>query len=285
MNSFGRVGVVAALTLVGIASANAETPVERGKYLMNGIVACDNCHTPKGPQGPIMSQYMAGGLKFDEKPFTAYAPNITPDPETGIGKWTDAQLIAAIREGKRPDGSIIGPPMPIELYRDMSDTDVKAIVAYMRTVKPVKNAVPKSVYRMPLPKDYGPPVVSVPDVPRTDKVKYGDYLTNALGHCTECHTPLEANGHRDFKDKIGMGGDPFRGPWGITVARNITPHPDAGLGKWTDAEIKRAFTKGISRDGSKLNPPMPYRSYDNISAADQDAIVAYLRTLKPLAAK
>ena len=75
---------------------------------------------------------LAGGFKFDEKPFTAYAPNITPDKESGIGNWTDAQLITSIREGKRPDGSIIGPPMPIGLYRGLSDNDAKAIVAYMR---------------------------------------------------------------------------------------------------------------------------------------------------------
>ncbi|MGE0734988.1 MAG: c-type cytochrome [Alphaproteobacteria bacterium] len=280
-----RVGLAAAIAVAFVSTAGAETLLQRGTYLMNSIVACGNCHTPMGPKGPIMDKVLAGGLKFDEKPFTAYASNITPDPETGIGKWTDAQLILAIREGKRPDGSIIGPPMPIELYRDLSDTDVKAIVAYLRTVEPVKNVVPKSVYRMPLPKDYGPPVGAVADVPRTDKVKYGHYLANAAGHCTECHTPLEANGQRDFKNKVGLGGDPFRGPWGVTVARNITQHPDAGLGKWTDAEIKRAITQGISRDGSKLKPPMGFAYYKNISAADQDALVAYLRTLKPLVAK
>src|SRR5271156_5851285 len=86
----------------------AETPFERGAYLMGSIVACGNCHTVQGPNAPAAGRELSGGTKFDEAPFTAYAPNITPDRETGIGGWTDAQIIAAIREGKRPDGTVIG---------------------------------------------------------------------------------------------------------------------------------------------------------------------------------
>ena len=146
-------------------TAAAQTPLERGTYLMRGIVACGNCHTQNTPQGPMPGMELAGGTKFEEGFGIAYASNITPDPETGIGKWTDAQIITAIREGKRPDGSIIGPPMPSSLYRDVSDDDVKAIVAYLRTVKPVVNKVPKPEYKVPLPPSYGPPVTTVPPVP------------------------------------------------------------------------------------------------------------------------
>src|SRR5262245_42349771 len=143
-------------------TAAAQTPLERGKYLMQGIVACGNCHTQNTPQGPMPGMELAGGTKFEEGFGISYAANITPDPETGIGKWTDEQIIAAIRDGKRPDGSIIGPPMPSVLYRDVSDEDVKAIVAYLRSVKPVVNKVPKAEYKVPLPPSYGPPVTSVP---------------------------------------------------------------------------------------------------------------------------
>ncbi len=139
---------VALLAWHGVA--NAETPLERGTYLMQSIVACGNCHTPKGPKGEIPGMELAGMAPFEKTPgFDANAPNITPDPETGIGTWTDEQIIASIREGKRPDGSIIGPPMPIGLYRGLSDKDVEAIVAYLRNVKPVKNEIPPSVYRIP----------------------------------------------------------------------------------------------------------------------------------------
>lgn len=273
---FGLLGLLAMP-----ANAIAETLLERGAYLMRGVVACGNCHTPKGPKGEIPGMELAGGFKMEEVPFTAIAPNITPDAETGIGKWTDNQIIAAIREGRRPDGSIVGPPMPIELYRGLSDRDVKAIVAYLRTVKPVRNKVKKSVYRMPLPKSYGPPVGHVADVPRNDPVRYGAYLAGPAGHCIECHTPL-VKGRRDFKNQLGRGGQEWKGPWGVSVARNITPHPDEGIGNWSDAEIKRVITTGMGKDGARRFPPMAFPYYRNISDTDLNAIVAYLRSLKPL---
>jgi mono/diheme cytochrome c family protein len=178
------------------------------------------------------------------------------DRETGIGTWTDAQITIAIREGKRPDGSVIGPPMPIELYNHMSDRDTKAIVAYLRTVKPVKNKVRKSVFRMPL--HAAKPAGKVADVSRADPVRYGAYLAGPVGHCIECHTPR---------------------------VRNITPHPEDGLGKWTDAQIMKAITEGVRPDGTKLNPPMAYPLYKTMKASDLNAIVAYLRSLKPLSTK
>lgn len=270
----------AALTLVA-ASAHAETPAERGRYLVETIAGCGNCHTPRGPGGVFAAdKHMAGGFVIDEKPFRAVASNITPDKETGVGAWTDAQLARAIREGIRPDGSLIGPPMPFGLYRRLSDTDLAAIVAYLRTLKPVRNKVEKSAYRIPLPPAYGPPVASVPDVPRGDKVKYGEYLAGPVGHCVECHTPM-VDGRRDWS-RIGQGGEEFNGPWGVSVSRNITPHPEDGLGKWTDAEIKRAITQGLSKNGTKLYPPMAFSLYAKVRDEDLDAIVAYLRTLKPL---
>jgi mono/diheme cytochrome c family protein len=220
---------------------------------------------------------LAGGFKFDEPPFTAYASNITPDKETGIGNWTDAQLIKAIREGIRPDGSIIGPPMPIVFYRGMSDNDAKAVVAYLRNLKPVKNQVPKSVYRIPLPPAYGPPVGQVADVPKSDKVAYGAYLAGPAGHCLECHTPLGERGG-DFENRLGAGGFEFHGPWGTSVSSNLTP---TGLKNRSDADIKKMVTTGTRPDGSRMLPPMAYPYYANINGADLDAIVAYLRTLPP----
>lgn len=266
--------------LTTMATASAQTPLERGKYLMDSIVACGNCHTQQTPQGPLPGMEFAGGLKIDDSPaFVAYTSNITPDPETGIGKWTDEQIIAAIREGKRPDGSIIGPPMPMPSYRHMSDEDARAIVAYLRSVKPIVNKVPKSEYRIPLPPNWGPPVGSVPPVPRTDKVAYGGYLVKTLGHCLECHSPPGPAGAPDEANRPGAGGFHFKGPWGDSYSANITP---TGLSKWSDDDVKKAIMTGVRPDGVRLKPPMGYWYYKNISAADMDAIVAYLRTLKPL---
>jgi mono/diheme cytochrome c family protein len=271
-----RIFAIAAASLT-FGSAAAETPVERGRYLMNSIVACGNCHTPQSPQGPIPGREFAGGTPMNLGPAgIAHAPNITPDRETGIGQWTDAQLIAAIREGRRPDGSIIGPPMPIELYRDLSDEDVAALILYMRTVPAVKNKVAKSEYKIPLPPSYGPPVSSVAPVSNQDKVAYGAYLAGPAGHCIECHSTPGPSGAPDMKNMLGAGGMQFHGPWGVSVARNITP---TNLGNWSDAEIKKAITDGVRPDGSRLMPPMGFYYYKNISEPDLDAIVAYLRKL------
>lgn len=254
--------------------------LDRGKYLAEGIVACGNCHVARGDKGqPLADKGLSGGMLFDTPGFKAYAANITPDPETGIGKWTDAQLAKAIREGVRPDGSLIGPPMPIEFYRHMSDEDLRAIVAYLRAQPPVRNEVPKSVYNIPLPPNYGPPVGQVKAPPRANKVKYGEYLAE-IGHCMECHTPRNGKGMLQMSRK-GAGGQVFPGPWGKSVSRNITPH-ETGLKNWTDAEIARAIRTGVRKDGQPLKPPMAFDFYKNINDADMAALIAYLRTLKPV---
>ncbi len=269
----------AALSVFGIISAGqAEALLERGAYLMNGIVACGNCHTIQTPDGPMPGKELAGGMEIPEPgAFVAYVPNITPDVETGIGGWSDEEIIIAIREGRRPDGSIIGPPMPIDLYRDLSDTDVQAIVAYMRNIPAVRNKVPASQYNIPLPPSYGPPVGSVPDVDPADTVAYGAYLVGPAGHCTECHSPAGPNGVPDRENRLGAGGFKFHGPWGTSISPNITP---VGIGNWSDDEIKTVITKGTRPDGSRLMPPMGISYYANINDRDLDAIVAYLRTLE-----
>ncbi len=263
------------LTLLLPTMGSAETPLERGSYLMRSIVACGNCHTPQTPTGPAPGMELAGQLVVKDETMTAHAPNITQDRETGIGAWTDAQIITAIR-----DGSLIGPPMPFGLYRKMSDTDVKAIVAYLRTVKPVRNKVAKSVYNIPLPPAWGPPVGRVADVAKTDDDAYGAYLAGPLGHCIECHTPM-VKGRFDYEHQLGAGGFPFAGPWGVSVSSNITPHAD-GVAGYTDAQLGKVIATGVRPDGSRLMPPMGVYYYKNIDDSDLRAIVAYLRTLKPV---
>ncbi|HEY5900613.1 MAG TPA: c-type cytochrome [Burkholderiales bacterium] len=264
----------------GTSAAAEDKLLARGTYLMNSIVACGNCHVQRGEKGqPLLDRGLSGGMLFDEEPFKAYAPNITPDAETGIGKWTDAQLAKAIREGIRPDGTVIGPPMPIMFYRGMADEDLKAIVAYLRAQPAVKHAVPKSEYRIKLPPSYGPEIKKKIAAPsRKDPVKYGAYLAGPAGHCLDCHTPW-VKGVPDLK-RAGAGGNPFRGPWGVSVARNLTPH-ESGLKGWTDAEIARAIREGVRKDGTPLKPPMAFGWYRNIDDADMKALVAYLRSMKP----
>jgi mono/diheme cytochrome c family protein len=268
------------LLCFGSPAAHSETPVERGSYLVHSIVACGNCHTPKDSDGKtIADRELAGGSAINTPVFRAVGPNITPDTETGIGNWSDDQIINAIRNGKRPDGTIIGPPMPIAYYRNMSDSDVRAIVAYLRTVKPIKNKSEKSTYKIALPAQYGPTVTNVPDVPRADKVAYGQYLATALGHCMDCHTP-RVNGRHD-PTKVGAGGREFEvATGGLIMSANLTPANDAGIAHWTDVQVKNAITQGFRPERS-LVPVMAFEWYKNISNEDLDALVAYLRTLKP----
>jgi mono/diheme cytochrome c family protein len=259
----------------------ADSQLNRGRYLVHGIVACGNCHTPKGPDGQaIVDQELAGGVEFNAPIFHAVAPNITPDKETGIGNWTDDQIVSAIRNGKRPDGTTIGPPMPFAFYRDMSDTDIRAIVTYLRSVKPINNKVEKSTWKLPLPNDYGPMVTQVADVPPSDKATYGHYLAIALGHCMDCHTP-KVNGAPDLS-RIGAGGRKIEA-WtgGLVTSANLTPANPSGIAGWTDAQVKTAITDGVRPDGRRLVLLMAFDGYKNMDNQDLDALVAYLRTLKP----
>lgn len=259
----------------------AAASIERGAYLMNGVVACGNCHFARGEQGqPLLEKGLSGGMLFDEPPFKAYAANITPDAETGIGKWSDEQLGRAIRDGVRPDGRLIGPPMPIEFYRHMSDEDLASIIAFLRAQPAVRNKVPASRYMMPLPPNYGPPVGQVKTPPASERARYGKYLAD-IGHCMECHTPRSDKGMLQVA-RLGAGGQVFKGPWGESVAANLTPHA-SGLKDWSDADIARAIRSGVDRKGQALKPPMGFAFYKNISDADIGALVAYLRSLKPQA--
>lgn len=268
-----------AAMLAGVAAmAQAQTPEERGEYLVRGPAGCGNCHTPMGPDGPVADQELAGRLVEDIEIFTAIAPNLTPAGP--VADWSDAELARAIREGIRPDGSLIGPPMPFAMYRGLSDSDLDAIVAFLRTLPAVENDPGSSEYRIPLPPTWGPPVESVADVSPDDPVAYGAYLAGPVAHCMECHTPMGPEGLM-LDIALGQGGFEFHGPWGVSVAANITSHED-GLASYTDDEVRAMIVDGVRPDGSPMLPPMPYGFLARMTPEDLDAIVAYLRTLPPL---
>src|SRR5262245_7728812 len=279
----GVIGLMSLCLIVGTAAlpASGETPVERGRYLVEVLGACGNCHTQKGPQGDRPGKHLAGGFQLDDAFGTWTTPNIAPDPEPGNGRWTEGELTRAIREGRGRDGRTLGPPMPFDMYRRLADSDIKAIVAYLRTVAPVPNAVPRSRYAIPLPPSYGPPVGSVPDPPRDDLVRYGEYLAGPVAHCMECHTPFLPEGQPD-KSRLGGGGLRFAGPWGASYAANLTSDAETGLGGAKDGEII-ASLYGARRGGGRVFPPMPTQHYSQgIAEQDLRAIIAYLRSLPPV---
>ncbi|WP_345797446.1 c-type cytochrome [Castellaniella sp. MT123] len=279
MKAMRRLAVLGVLAwCFGTAQAQDDDLLVRGDYLMNGVVACVNCHAARDEKGKVLKNLgLSGGMVFEAPVFTAYAANITPDRKTGIGGWTDAQLANAIRNGVRPDGSLIGPPMPTPFYRNLSDRDLAAIIAYLRAQPAVEHAVPKSTYRMPLPPNYGPPVTHVTAPKPTDTVGYGRYLAE-IGHCMECHTPRDAHGQL-VMSQLGAGGQLIQGPAGMeAVSANLTPDRD-GLRNWTDAQVARAIRTGIDDEGKPLVRIMAFDWYRNIDDADMKSLIAYLRSL------
>jgi mono/diheme cytochrome c family protein len=289
-----RIGVVCAgLLFAACGPATAESPAERGLYLVNTIMACGNCHTPRDAEGrPMADKALSGGLTFTTPAFVATAPNITPDTETGIGGWSDAEIKRTLVEGVRPDhGRLAGVPlaaiMPANFYKALLPDDLDAIVAYLRTVKPVRNQVPAPVYKAATRRDPFPDAeAGFIKATLADPVKRGAYLTT-IGHCMECHSAW-SRGISDFTSGLGRGGRPFPPREGTpegtppSIAANITSDPTAGIGAWSDQEIARAITQGVSRSGRALKPPMAFGFYAGLKDGDLAAIIAYLRTVPPL---
>ena len=275
-------GLAAALAAAGAAAA--ETPLERGTYLVNRVGACGNCHTPRQQGVPDLSKKFSGGFQtFDEPWFTVKGANITPDKETGIGGWSDDALKKALLTGVRPNGITVATVMPYPFYRMMIPSDVDAIVAYLRSLPAIRNEVQAPNYKA----QQVAAAVPGADKPMTeadlkDPVKRGFYLSS-IAHCMACHSRASEAVPPDFKTNYGRGGREFRGPWGASVAANISGSAK-GLGGWSDAEIRRALTEGISKDGRKLKPPMiDYVAYYKTwKPEDLDALIAWIRTIPPI---
>jgi mono/diheme cytochrome c family protein len=277
-----RTGLIGlGLLLATLANAAAQSPVERGRYLVNGLLTCGNCHTPRAKGGVFdMSKQLSGGPQvFDEPAFVVRGANITPDKETGIGSWSAADIKKAMQEGVRPDGTPLAPIMPYPFYRVFTPGDLDAVVAYLQSVPAVSNKVPPPVYRAAMQASPPPGAgKAMSEADLKDPVKHGFYLFT-IAHCGECHTPM-ANDQLDFVN-LGKGGREFKGPWGVSVSRNITSHKTAGLGEWSDTEIKAAIVKGVRKDGTLLKPPMAFELYATMTEADLNALIAYMRTLPP----
>jgi mono/diheme cytochrome c family protein len=263
--------------------AQAETALERGSYLVNAVMACDGCHTPRQAGGFAMERRFSGGAQtWDTPAYTVKGANITPDRDTGIGAWSDADLKRALTEGIRPSGIPLAPQMPFVFYKILTPRDLDAVVAYIQSVPAVRSEVPPPSYKAAMkfvlmPGGERP----IPEEELRDPVKRGFYLAT-IAHCMECHA-RRPDGVQDYAPWFGKGGFEFRDTWGAAVARNITSHPAAGIGGWSDAELKRVLVEGLGRDGRALKPPMARHIYfKHMTEGDVDAIIAWLRTLPPL---
>jgi cytochrome c553 len=257
----------------------------RGKYLAT-LADCAGCHSPHDMTRfglPVVEGQLLAGFVFRPEngvPGYVTAPNITPDPETGIGAWTDGEKIRAIREGIDKDGNALFPMMPYTRFRNLSDEDVYALVAYLDSVPPVKSAHPKTKLNFPvglmIKSEPRPVSAPVPPPLRSNPVTYGKYLA-AAGGCQDCHGENLA------------AGNVFPFPPLQVIAANISPDRQTGIGKWTEKDFLDKFAS--YRDYVASGPPkagpdsftvMPWLSFAQLPDDDLRALYAYLRTLPPV---
>jgi mono/diheme cytochrome c family protein len=279
--------MVVVLGALGPAMALAQAgPAEiaRGKYVFGATGGC-GCHTVKGQ--PVN----AGGRRYDGPFGTVYSANITPDRETGIGSWTDEQIITATRLGRRPNGERLLPVHPYTVFNGMAAEDLKALVAFLRTVPAVRRANQPKRIVVPLfesvflpawlaafaPRETPPPAAPAAGVPR------GEYLVRAVAHCGECHTPRTVTMATD--NSRFLAGNP-RGPEDAAIP-NITPDPDTGLA-WTVEQIAEYLGTGNKPDGDVAGGLMgevidgTLAGYKDLTQADRVAIAQYLKTIPPV---
>lgn len=268
--------------------------IERGKYLANHITNCMDCHSTRDWSkfsGPLVEGTVGmGGQRFDQKfgfPGTYFSKNITP---YGISRYTDGELFRVITTGVNKDGHAIFPIMPYKYYGQMDPEDIKSIIAYLRTLEPIKNEVLNSESDFPMnfiintiPEEAS--LTQIPD--KTDVINYGKYLTNASA-CMECHTKFE-NGALIAGTEFG-GGREFILPNGSIVrSKNISPDRQTGLGVWNedmfvDLFIARSDSTNITKKlkPQEFNTLMPWSMYGTMKREDLAAIFAYLKTVKPI---
>ena len=270
--------------------------IERGRYLFENVADCGGCHSDRdwGRYGaPEKAGRRGVGFIFPEElglPGSIVAPNITPDADTGLGKWTDGEKIRAIREGVSRDGRPLFGFMPYQAFAGMSDEDVQSLVAYMNTLPPVRNALPATRLDFPLsllsrlgPKPVSGPV-NAPD--RSNPRLYGEYLVR-LGGCATCHSQLDKG-----KPVSGLefaGGQAFQIGKLVVNSANITPDEETGLGMWSEERFLARFRANEHLTMENAPPAnqtnftlMPWAGVSHLKDEDVKAIYAYLRTLKPV---
>ena len=262
---------VVALQLPAEAAEPSAELVARGKYVFGTAGGCA-CHTP--PDGVGLN---AGGMKFDLFIGVVYARNITPDPDTGIGKWTDLEMTNAIRRGERPDGSKLFPIHPYKNLGGIADDEVEALVAYLKSIKPIRSSVPARSLTIPVP------TLTVPVAPKAaprEGLARGAYLAGGAGHCTECHTPRRFDFSPDDAKFLAGGPGPQR-----SLSANITPHVATGIGRWTEAQIARFMRTGVKPSGQEASSLMKTVivgssvGFKDLTEADALAIARYLKTV------
>jgi len=268
--------------------------IERGEYLANNVAVCVDCHSERDWSrfaGPVVPGTEGkGGDRFDHSmgfPGVYYAKNITSDKETGIGAWTDGEVYRAITSGVNKDGDPLFPVMPYKSFSQMAEQDIYAIIAYLRTLDPIKHEVPKSDPDFPM----NLILRTMPSSPKKmqpvldDQLSRGKYLLT-IASCSDCHTPTDKG--TPIEDKFMAGGFEFKLPNGTLRAANITPDKETGIGTWTEDAFVNRFKMHLQPEmankkvePNEFNTIMPWQMYAGMKDEDLRAIYQYLQTIEP----
>lgn len=285
--NIGKVSTLSASAVTINAATNDASVVEQGRYLAT-VGNCVSCHTR--PDGEPFS----GGVRFETDFGTIYASNITPDPETGIGRWTKAQFLRSMREGLSANGEHLYPTFPYTAFTKVKEHDLNAIFAYLQTVPPVRYSAPENDVAFPFDQRamigiwkalYFDQGVYAADPTRSEEWNRGAYLVQGLTHCGACHTPRNFLGAErqnwaltgaTYQDEVQSGN--FR-HWS---AVNLTT-AQSGLGSWSLDDIIAYLKNGINRYASVFGPMVKVimNSTRHLTQPDVHAIATYLTSLPP----
>ncbi len=260
----------------------------RGEYLVSSVDECMGCHAEHdwtAHDAPVLANTLGAGQAMNMLkglPGKVYAPNVTPDPETGAGGWSDDQLARAIREGVGHDGRALFPFMPFLDFRALSDEDVASVVVFLRSLPAVRKRRPptelifpvKYLIRSvpaPLEAPVAEPEFSAPG-------QRGKYLVTIAG-CADCHSPQDAHG-QPLPGMDLAGGMVLDGPWGRVASANLTPDP-SGIPYYDLATFKQAIRTGFVQ-ARKLNQIMPWHTYRGMTDQDIAAVFAQVETFTPV---
>lgn len=261
-------------------AAGSAVSAARGETIVRNLAVCGGCHSgdEKNPDGAL-----SGGKEFhDWRIGTSRASNLTSDTGTGLGDWSEAEIVRAIRNGQSRDGRLLTPVMPYEWFHEMSDDDAFSVARYLKTLPPVHHEViqsPNIVFKLGRLLFLRPkPALSVTAPPRGATAEYGSYLTQHAGLCAECHTPRSGLLQNPDRSRLfaGVEHPPKDFP---AKPSNITPDPSTGIGRWSEDEFLETMRTGKNPSGRSLHPFMPWPELRRMSDDDLRAMARYLRTV------
>ncbi len=264
------------------ASPTTAASAARGEAIVRNVAVCGQCHAedPRQPDGPL-----SGGKQFrDWRIGVARGSNLTSDRETGLGHWSEAEIVRAIRNGLSKEGELLSPVMPYEWFHEMSDDDAFAVARYLKSLPPVRNDVkqsPNLVFKLGA-LFLGPkPAISVSAPPRRATAEYGGYLAKHVALCAECHTPRAGLLQKPDVSRLfaGVSDPPSDFP---KKPSNLTPDAETGIGRWSEDDYLQTIRSGRDPSGRSLHPFMPWRELRRMPDDDLRAIYRYLKTLPPV---